>query len=54
MSLTSHQTNHAFVQFRTLVYHGTDLIIQTAAALRNGLPAQKGIGLPVNDIPDVG
>jgi len=45
---------YAIVQFRTIVYHSADLIVGTAAALGNGLPAQEGVGLPVNDIPGVG
>jgi hypothetical protein len=45
--------NTRFVRFRTIVYRSADLIIQTAAALGNGLPAQERISLTSNDIPDV-
>ena len=51
--VTSEVTIQAIVQFHRKEYSGLGPTIQAPVVL-NGLPAQEGIGLAVNDIPGVG
>ena len=46
-------TNHPIVQFHRPTHHGRSPASHIEAVLRDRLPTQEGIGLPVDNIPGV-